>query len=73
MKFRVFASFVGMNDNWGNGWGDYELLVWSNSYKNAKRKIWNWAKRRGATQRQIQFVDEEMWKRDRCGGRHYIK
>lgn len=73
MKFRAFASFVGMNDNVGNGWGDYELLVWSNSYRNARNKIWKWAQARGATQRQIYFVDQKRWKEDHCTSRHFIK
>ena len=71
--FRVFASFVGMHDSCGNGWTDYELLVWSNSKSNAKKKIWVWAKDRGAHQKSIQFVDEDMWKRDHCYDRHYIR
>ena len=72
MKFKVFASFIGLDWD-GNyrpdpdeftqfGWTDHELIVHSNSKENAAKKVWKWAKARGAKQRQIMFVDGEMWK-----------
>lgn len=79
MKFKVFAQFVGIDWNgnsqegWGTGWTDHEIIVHSNSRKNASKKLWKWAKSRGATQRIIQFVDNEMWKRDKSYKTKIIK
>lgn len=73
MKFKIFASFVGMDDNIGNGWSDYEIIVHSNSKENARKKTWNWAKMHGAVQRNIQFVSDEIWKRDKCYRTRTIK
>jgi len=71
MKFKVFASFVGLGwyrseiEDWGMGWTDHEIIVHSNSKKNAKKKIKKIAKEMGARQTQIQFVSDEIWKRDK--------
>lgn len=83
MKFKVFASFVGVDWD-GNhrpdpdqscqfGWTDHEIIVRSNSKANARKKILNWAKKRGATQSQIWFVSDEVWKTDKCFKTKIIK
>ncbi len=76
MKFKIFASFVGLDwdgnprpdpdDHCQFGWTDHEIIVFSNNKKNATRKVWKWAKNRGAKQRQISFVSDEIWRRDKC-------
>ena len=71
MKFKVFAQFVGLDWD-GNsrpdpqwGWTDHEIIVHSNCKKNAKKKILEWAKKNGARQHNIQFVSDEIWRRDK--------
>lgn len=77
MRFKVFACFN--NLDWGgnfrpqDGWSDHEIIVYSNCKKNAIKKIWKWAKDRGATQKQLQFVDNETWKRDKSYKTKIIK
>lgn len=77
MKFKIFASFN--NLDWdGNfrpqdGWTDHEIIVFSNSRKNAKKKVWEWARKRGASQRQLQIVDDLMWKRDKSYKTRFLK
>jgi hypothetical protein len=66
MLFRIFAEFVWSDAGFvASGWDDYEILVRSNSKKNAAKKVWKWAKEKGAVQKHLQFVDEKMWKRDK--------
>lgn len=81
MKFKVFAQFVGIGwdgkptecETMGLGWTDHEIIVYSNSKKNASKKIWKWAKKRGATQKNLQFVNDEMWKTDKSYKTKIIK
>jgi len=73
MKFKVFAQFVGLDwdgnprpdPSWQYGWTDHEIIVHSNCKKNAKKKILKWARSKGARQYFIQFVSDEIWKRDK--------
>jgi hypothetical protein len=79
MRFRVFAQFVGIDwdgneaDWTGMGWTDHEIIVHSNSRKNAAKKVWKWAKLRGARQKNLLFVDDEIWKRDKSYNTRIIK
>jgi len=79
--FYSQSSFVipyGYDYSYGKGWAicggwvDFDIILKAENKQEARKKIWKWAKAKGARQRDIRFCDKEMFYNDLCGDIVYI-